>query len=111
MSTPIARNFSLSARQCPSTDEEIEELSKISYANAAGCLINAIICTRSGTTQAVGLLSKYIANPRKKHWNVVKWILRYLKGAKDLRVVFEIKQEPESVVGYVKVLNPNPRGG
>ena len=24
--------------------------------------------------------SRFLANPRKEHWEAVKWILRYLKG-------------------------------
>lgn len=101
VSTPLAGHFSLSASQCPSTDDEIDEMSKIPYANAVGCLMYAMVCTRPDIAQAVGVVSKYMANPGKEHWNAVKWILRYLKGTKDLGILFERKHESESVVGYV----------
>ena len=28
----------------------------------------------------VSVGSKYMSNPGMEHWNVVKWILRYLRG-------------------------------
>ena len=33
-------------------------------------------------------LSRYIENPRKEHWQAVKWILRYLKGTSKLGLIF-----------------------
>ena len=60
-----------------------------------------MVCTRLDIAQAVDVVSKYMANPGKEHWNAVKWILRYLKGTKDLGILFERKHESESVVGYV----------
>jgi hypothetical protein len=40
----------------------------------------AMVCTRSDNAHAVGVVSRFLSNPGKVHWNVVKWILRYLKG-------------------------------
>eukprot|EP00268_Persea_americana_P052517 TRINITY_DN5882_c0_g1_i3.p1 TRINITY_DN5882_c0_g1~~TRINITY_DN5882_c0_g1_i3.p1 ORF type:complete len:175 (-),score=26.15 TRINITY_DN5882_c0_g1_i3:42-566(-) len=101
VSTSLVGHFSLSAGQCPSTDDEIEEMSKIPYANAVGYLMYAMVCTRPNIAQAVGVVSKFMANPGKEHWNAVKWILRYLKATKDLGILFERKHESESVVRYV----------
>jgi hypothetical protein len=28
----------------------------------------------------VGVVSRYMNNPGKEHWEAVKWILRYLRG-------------------------------
>ena len=82
VSTPLAVHFNLCAGQCLSTNEGIEEMSKIPYANVVGCFMHAMVCTRPNIGQAVGVVSKYMANPRKEHWNEVKWILKYLNGAK-----------------------------
>ena len=101
MSTPLAVHFSLSARQCPSTDEGIEEMPKKSYANVVGCSMYAMVCTIPDIAQAVDVVSKYMANQGKEYWNEVKWILKYLNGAKDLGMLSEGKQGSESVVGYV----------
>ena len=72
MYTPLVGHFNLSASQCRSTDDEIEEMSKIPYANAMGCLMYAMVCTRPDIAQAVSVVSKYMANPRKEHWNAIK---------------------------------------
>ena len=42
----------------------------------------AMVCTRPNIAQAILVVSKYMVNQGKEHWNVVKWILRYLKGTK-----------------------------
>jgi len=39
-----------------------------------------MVCTRLGIAHVVGVMSPFLANLGKKHWKVVKWILRYLKG-------------------------------
>ena len=44
----------------------------------------AIICTRSDITHAVGVVCRYMANSGKEHWNVVKRVLRYIKGTIDV---------------------------
>ncbi|GAA0170424.1 hypothetical protein LIER_40959 [Lithospermum erythrorhizon] len=40
----------------------------------------AMICTRPDIAYTVVLVSRFLANPSKEHWEGVKWILRYLKG-------------------------------
>jgi hypothetical protein len=39
VSTPLANHFYLSTSQCPRTVEETEDMSKVSYASAVGCLM------------------------------------------------------------------------
>jgi hypothetical protein len=60
-----------------------------------------MICTRPDLAQALSIVSKYMSNPGKPHWQAVKWILRYLKGTKQLGIMFESKQEVACVAGYV----------
>ncbi|KAE8722786.1 AMP-dependent synthetase and ligase family protein isoform 2 [Hibiscus syriacus] len=38
--------------------------------------------------QAVGVVSRYMANPGKKHWNTVKMILRYIKGTSNIALCY-----------------------
>ncbi|GJR94832.1 retrovirus-related pol polyprotein from transposon TNT 1-94 [Tanacetum coccineum] len=37
---------------------------------------------------AVSIVSRYLANPGKNHWEAVKWILKYLKGTADVGLVY-----------------------
>ena len=55
-------------------------MSRIPYASAIGNLTYAMTCTQSNIAHSVGVVRKFLANPGKQHWKVVKWILRYLKG-------------------------------
>ena len=40
----------------------------------------AMVSMRLDTAQAIGVLSPFKASPGKPHWDVVKILLRYLKG-------------------------------
>nr|GEU73396.1 hypothetical protein [Tanacetum cinerariifolium] len=59
----------------------------VPYANAVGSLMYLMVCTRPDITYAVSIVSRYLANPGKNHWETVKWILKYLKGTVDVVVV------------------------
>jgi hypothetical protein len=48
----------------------------------------AMVCTRPYIAHAVGVVSRYMKNPGKEHWEVVKWILRYLKGTYNHALCF-----------------------
>eukprot|EP00253_Pinus_taeda_P013297 PITA_13297 len=63
VSVPLASHFKLSSSLCPNTDEEKEYMSRIPYANVVGCLMYAMVCTQSNISHAVGVISRYMANP------------------------------------------------
>ena len=63
-------------------------MSQVPYALAVGSLMYAMICTRLDIAQAVGLISRFMANPVKEHWNTVKRILRYIKGTSGAALCF-----------------------
>lgn len=47
-----------------------------------------MICTRPDIAHAVGVVSRYMANPGREHWNVVKRILRYIKGTSGVALCY-----------------------
>lgn len=55
-------------------------MSEVPYQSVVGGLMYATVCTRPDIAYAVGVVSRFITNPGKAHWEEVKWILRYLKG-------------------------------
>ena len=55
-------------------------MSRVSYSSTVGILMYAMVCTRPNIAHAVGVVSRYMKNPGKEHWEAVKWILRYLRG-------------------------------
>ena len=101
VSTPLASHFRLSSAQCPVSDEEIEDMSRVPYASAVGCLMYAMVCTRPDLAHAVSTVSKYMGKPGREHWKAVKWMFRYLKGTSERGIIFGRQQDQISVVGYV----------
>ena len=75
-------------------------MSKVPYANAVGCLMYLMVCTRPDISHAVSVVSRYMADPGKEHWNAVKWIFRYLTGTRDFSILFDQRASTEAV-GYV----------
>ena len=55
-------------------------MAKVSYASIIGSLMYVMVCIRPDITHVVGVMSKYMSNPRKQYWQAVKWILKYLNG-------------------------------
>ena len=83
LSTPLSMHVKLSKDECPKSDHEKEFMSKILYQSAVGSLMYAMVATRPNIAFAVGAVSKFLSNLGKKHWEVVKLILRYLCGTKN----------------------------
>ena len=63
-------------------------MSKVPYASAIGSLMYVMVCTRLDITHAVGVVSRFMSRPGNQHWEIVKWILRYLKGSSDACLCF-----------------------
>ncbi|RVW22327.1 Retrovirus-related Pol polyprotein from transposon TNT 1-94 [Vitis vinifera] len=88
VSSPLASHFKLSSRHSPSTDKEKEDMRRVPYASAVGSLMYAMVCTRPDIAYAVGVVSRFLSNPRRHHWEAVKWIMRYLRGTSKLKLTF-----------------------
>ena len=73
-------------------------MSKVPYANAIGCLMFAMICTRPDLAYARSLISRFMSKPRKKHWNVVKWVFRYVRRTCSFGLKY--KKAEDKLVGY-----------
>ncbi|GKD76280.1 hypothetical protein Tco_1334562 [Tanacetum coccineum] len=63
-------------------------MSRVPYASTVGSLMFVIICTRPDIAHAVGVVSWYMAEPGREHWEAVKRILRYIKGTSDVALCF-----------------------
>ncbi|GKE76390.1 hypothetical protein Tco_1542510, partial [Tanacetum coccineum] len=55
--TPLAENFKLSKKQCPSSVEEKQKMKRLPYASAVGSLMYAMVCTWPDLAHAVGVVS------------------------------------------------------
>ena len=88
VSTSLADHFKLRKRLYPSTKKEKGEMSVIPYSLAIGSLMYAMVCTRLDISHVVGVVSRFLANPSKAHWEAVKWIFRYLRGTSKVCLSF-----------------------
>jgi hypothetical protein len=60
----------------------------VPYSSSVGSLMYAMVCTRPYITHALGVVSRYMNNPSKEHWEAVKWILGYLRGTSTHALCF-----------------------
>ncbi|CAA0827117.1 cysteine-rich RLK (RECEPTOR-like protein kinase) 8 [Striga hermonthica] len=88
VNTPLPNHFKLSKQSCPTSQEEKEAMVDVPYSSAVGSLMYAMVCTRPDIAHAVGIVSRYLFNPGKDHWEAVKWILKYLKGSANKSLSF-----------------------
>lgn len=88
ISTPLLAYLKLSKDDYPKYNEEKAQMAKIPYTLACGSLMYAIIATRSDIAFVVGVVSRYMSNPGKKHWDAVKLILRYFSGTADRQLCY-----------------------
>ena len=71
------------------------------YQMAIGCLTYAATATRPDIAAAVGVLSQFMSNPSKEHWQGIKRIFRYIKGTVNYGLVFKSSSKMNSsLYGY-----------
>ena len=99
VSTPLATHFKLSSALCPVSEDDIEYMSRVLYSNAVGSLMYAMVCSRPDLSHSLSVVSRYMANPGKEHWDTVQWIFRYLRGTSNACLEFE--KSRDGLVGYV----------
>ena len=80
INTHFPSHFKLIKEMYPKTQEEEDKISNAYCASVVGSLMYAMVCTRPNIAHAVGVVSRYMSHLGIEHWNVVKWILRYLRG-------------------------------
>jgi hypothetical protein len=119
---PMSHGIHLSKTQCPSTNNEREEMSKVQYASVIGSIMYVMLCTRPGVSYPLNVISRYQVDPGKTHWTSVKNILKYLRNTKKSFLVYggetELvvrsytdvsfqtdRDDSKSQSGYVYILN------
>ena len=78
----------LSDDQRPKTLEEENIMRQVPYASIVGSLMYAMLCTKPDIYYSVGMVSRYQSNAGLKHWQAVKYILKYLWRTRDYILVY-----------------------
>ena len=97
--TPTSSQFKLKKLTEKEQKAEAEYMDKIPYSSAVGSLMYAMIGSRPDLGYAICLISRYMAQPGRGHWEAVKWVFKYLTGALDISLTFT-KQDQFDIVGY-----------
>ena len=87
--TPTNSQFKLKSLTDKEWLIEMKVMDSVPYASAVGSLMYAMVGSRPDLAFAVGLVSRFMSKPSREHWEAVKWILRYLQGAKDVCLTFK----------------------
>ena len=103
--SPLVGHFKLNSKQCPISENDMKEMSKVSYASTVGSLMYAMVYTRSDIAHVVGVVSRFLYNPGKEHYEVVKWILRYLRGTFSVCLCFDNGELELDGYTYLDIVN------
>ncbi len=72
----------------------------VPYQALVGTLMYLMVGTRPDIAYAIGVLSQFMHNPGRVHWEAGKRVLRYLKGTKSMRFTYMASSDGTKVVGY-----------
>ncbi|CAM8876419.1 unnamed protein product [Rhodiola kirilowii] len=98
---PLGRHLTFSKEDCPKTEQEEKQMLNVPYDVAVGSIMYGMICTRPDLAFSISVLSRYMSNPGIKHWEAMKYLLRYLLGTKGLGLVYKDHEPKVGIVGYV----------
>ena len=65
--SPLVGHLKLNSKQCPTSEKDMKEMSKVPYASVVGSLMYAMVYTRLDIAHVIGVVSRFLANPGKEH--------------------------------------------
>ena len=86
ISTPLAPGTQLSMANCPTEEDEKEEMGTHPYRELVGVLAWLAVGTQPDIAFATSSLTRFGHSPGRCHWEAAKRVLRYLKGTKMWRL-------------------------
>jgi hypothetical protein len=72
----------------------------VPYREAVGSLLYLATGTRPDISYAVSIVSQVLSKPTKRHWEIVKRIMRYLKGSAELGITYRHGHNPGVLSAY-----------
>jgi hypothetical protein len=95
---PLDPGSLLTDTQSPTLEAEKLEMKNMPYKQLIGSLLYVAWMTRPDISFTVSMLSRFMGNPGRVHWEAAKKVLRYLKGTKNIKLTYGM--HPSSLVGY-----------
>jgi hypothetical protein len=72
---------------------------EVPYLSAIGALMYLANNTRPDISFSLNVLARYSSDPTRRHWNKIKYVLRYLCGTRDMGLFYQ-KNTKSKLVGY-----------
>jgi hypothetical protein len=85
---PISIGKKFSILDFPTSPLEMEDMGKVPYQIVSGSLMYAKVYNRPDISQVLRLLSKYMSNLGRVHWDTIKRAFRYLHGTSDYSLCY-----------------------
>ena len=89
ISTLLAPHFKLKAPMSPTFFEECEYMTHVPYTSAVDSLTYTMVYTGPDLSHVVLIVSRYMHVPGRGQWEIVKWILWYIKSTIDFSLVLK----------------------
>ena len=70
------------------------------YRQMVGSLMYAMIGTRPDLATAIGIVCRYLQNPKKIHCELVRHIYRYVRSNLEFKLQYSPSERPLQLVGY-----------
>ena len=64
-------------------------------------IMYSMISTRPNLAYLISILSGFMSNPRKIHWEALKYVLKYINGSLNVGLNFKKRSDTLDLVGYV----------
>ena len=84
LSIPAEPGTILGPHQSPKTATEFKEMEDIPYARGVGKLMYYYVATGPQIGYIIRILTQFMSNPGRAHWEALKRVMRYMKGVKDM---------------------------
>lgn len=76
-------------------------MEKVSYILAIESLMYIMIYKIPNIIHVIGVINRYIKNPKKMHWKALKLLLQFFKGTSNLALCF--KKNSKNLQGFTTV--------
>jgi hypothetical protein len=98
ITTPLTPGTRLSSADCPSTDQQRNDMLGKPYRELVGALQWLALATRPDIAYTASSLARFGRDPGPAHWDAAKRVLRYLKGTKGSKLV--LGGDTQQISGY-----------
>ena len=63
-------------------------MQKVPYASVVGSIMYSMVCCKSDLSYSMSVVSIFMTNLGKRHWEAAKWVLRYISETIYVRLKY-----------------------